>query len=199
MELISRNLIFLFFLCQFLTANCYKLTCEYSCEVEYQVISRVCRCKVIDFNSHKRETISEVDGLPDASNVELLLIDEQKMKFLPENIHNFLPNLKGIVIDSSELVSFTKNDLKPFGQLIFLFIGNNNIEELENDLFENNKALQWVSFINNFTKRIGGDILNHTESLQFANFQRNSCINFKAVGKDQIERLKLFIRRDCKV
>lgn len=184
-------------LCQFLITHSHKLTCEYSCDVEYQIINTVCRCKVIGFNSNNRETITEVDGLPDEPNVELLLIDEQNMKFMPENLINFFPNLKGIIIDSSELISITKSDLKPFDQLKFLFIGNNSIEELQNDLFEFNKSLEWINFMNNFTKRIGGEIFNQLNNLKFANFQRNSCINYKAVGSDQMERLKLLIRRDC--
>lgn len=173
------------------------MTCEYSCDVEYQVINNVCRCKVIGFNSNNRETITEVDGLPQGANVELLLIDEQKMKFMPENLENFFTNLKGIIIDSSELISITKSDLKPFDKLKIIFIGNNNIEELENDLFEGNKSLEWINFMNNFTKRIGSEILNQLNDIKFVNFQRNSCINFKAFDSDQLKRLKLFIKRDC--
>lgn len=189
--------ILLLLLCQFLIARSYDLKCEYSCDVEYQIINTVCRCKVIDFNSNNREMITSVDGLPENSNIELLLIDGQNMKFFPQNITNFLPNLKGIIIDSSNLTSITKNDLKSFRKLQFLFIGNNKIEELQNDLFEDSQKIEWVNFMNNFTKRIGYEILNPLKQLKFANFSRNSCINFKAVGNDQMERLKLLIRRDC--
>lgn len=140
--------------------------------------------------------VSEVDGLPEDAHVEMLLIDEQQMKFVPENLSLHFPNLKGLIIDSSELSSLSKEDLQQFPQLKFLMVGNNNIEVLENDLFEGNGQIEWLAFINNFTKHIGSEILNPLEDLKVANFQRNTCVNFKALEMD-IGRLKTLIRRDC--
>ena len=173
-----------------------KLTCEYSCELDYQVIGSVCRCKILNFNSNNREVVDEVDGLPENAQVEMLLIDEQKMRLLPENLSLHFPNLKGLIIDSSELSSISKEDLQQFPELKFLMIGNNNIEVLENDLFENNEHIEWLSLINNFTKRIGSGILNPLKDLRVANFQRNTCVNFRALRTD-FERLKNVFRRDC--
>lgn len=58
-----------------------KLTCDYSCEVNYQVIGSVCRCKILNFNSNNRQVVGGVDGLPENAHVELLLIDEKKIIF----------------------------------------------------------------------------------------------------------------------
>lgn len=140
--------------------------------------------------------VSEVDGLPVNAHVEMLLIDEQKMIFLPENLSLHFPNLKGLIIDSSELSSFSKEDLQQFPQLKFLMIGNNNIEVLENDLFERNEHIEWLTFINNFTKHIGSEILNPLKDLKVANFQRNTCVSFKALRAD-VDSLKTLFRRDC--
>lgn len=173
------------------------MNCEYSCDVEYQIIGSVCRCKVMGYNSEVRETISDIDGLPEHSNVEMLLIDDQKMKLLPSNLNISFPNLKGLIIDSSTLISITREDLKQFPNLKFVMIGNNNIELLNDNLFEDNEAIEWLAFINNFTKRIGSDILNPLKNLKFANFQRNTCVNFKANEASEIDRLKILIRQNC--
>lgn len=171
--------------------------------MEYQVIGNVCSCKVLNFISNNREVISEIDGLPEDSgnnnNVELLLIDEQKMKLLPHDLNLYFPNLKGLIIDSSELNSITRGDIQQFPSLRFLMIGNNNIESLGDDLFENNTSIEWLSLINNFIKRIGSETLTPLRNLKFANFQRNSCINFKATDDSSIEKLKSLINKDCNV
>jgi Leucine-rich repeat (LRR) protein len=176
------------------------MTCDISCDVEYQVIGFVCRCKVVEFNSLTRVPITEVTSIThqqNLSNIKMLVIDEQQMSFLPSNLSTFFPNLEGLIIDASELSEITQNDLKDFKNLKFLFIGNNNVAEISSDLFSKNPNIQWITFINNFTKRIGPDVFKSLHALDYANFQRNSCVNYKAVGSDEIEKLNYFVQRDC--
>lgn len=165
------------------------------------MLGKVCRCQVTSFDSSIRETITTVSNEGEFngnySAIELLLIDGVNMKFLPLNIHEHMPNLQGLIIDESNLSSIQRSDLKFLNSLKFLFIGNNNISELDEDLFVDNPRVEWLTFINNFTKKIGKNILKPLSNLTFANFQRNSCISFKAVGSDEIEKLKRFIGRDC--
>ncbi|KAG5682654.1 hypothetical protein PVAND_011993 [Polypedilum vanderplanki] len=180
------------------------LNCEISCETEYQVIGKICRCKIIGFDSASRETITEIafnqqHFSGNLTDIKLLLIDEQVMKFFPSNLYEFFPNLQGLIIDSSQLSSISKNDLRNFPNLRMIFIGNNKIDELHDDLFEKNLSLEWITFLNNFTKKIGSEILNSLSKLEFANFMRNSCVSYKAIGNAEIEKLKVFIKRDCTV
>lgn len=165
------------------------------------MIGKVCRCRVVEFHSNVREIITEIayqqpyDG--SNSDIKLILIDDQFMKFLPTNFDEFFPNIEGIIIDSSQLSSITRDDLKKFRHLKFLFIGNNKIDELSADLFDENLNVEWISFMNNFIKKIGQDILSPLNDLKFANFARNSCINFIANSSEKIEKLKNDIKRYC--
>jgi hypothetical protein len=168
------------------------------------VIDKICRCKVEGFDAVSREAITEIafnrqlfSG--NLTDIKLLLIDEQVMKFFPSNLHEFFPNLQGLIIDSSQLSAIGRDDLRNFPNLKMLFIGNNKIDELRDDLFEDNPSLEWITFLNNFTKRIGSGVLSALGKLEYANFMRNSCVSYKATGAAEIEKLKHFIKRDCTV
>lgn len=198
-----RHLLLITFILQLFITNINSITlkCEITCDTEYQVLGTICRCKVVEFNSISRETITDVrhEGSFNGnySDIKLILIDGQNMKFIPSKIYDFFPNIQGLIIDESNLSSIDRNDLKYFKTLKFLFIGNNQINSLDDNLFADNLDIVWLTYINNYSRKIGQNILNPLINLNFANFQRNSCINFKAIGKSEIEKLKKFIIRDC--
>jgi Leucine rich repeat len=176
------------------------LQCEISCDTEYQIIGTICRCKVQNFNSTERVAITGVhtiNNFHNISDIKLLLIDEQIMKFLPSNLHNFFPNLSALIIDSTQLTSIARIDLENFEHLQLLFIGNNKIDELNGDLFHGNPHVEWITYINNFTKRISADIFDALPNVHFVSFLRNSCVNYKAANVAEIENLKAIISRQC--
>lgn len=178
------------------------LNCNYSSNTEYQVIGKIYMCDVKNFSvTNDDDIVSEVTGTHEDGmakhNVKLLKIEQQQLPFMPRNLHNFFPNLEGLIIDTSKLKVITKNDLNSFPKLKLLFIGHNKIDNLPGDLFEGNPDIEWLVYIDNYTKHIAGNLLQQVPRLQFANFQRNTCINRKAVNADEIALLKTEIENKC--
>lgn len=176
--------------------------CEYSSNVEYQIIGKAYRCDVNNLNISSIDgDVEKINGIHETehsnANVLLLKIEQQRMPNIPKNLNIFFPNLEGLIIDSSHLEILGKADLRGFPKLRFLYIGHNRIEKLDEGLFEGTPNIEWLVFINNFTKRISHNILLPLSKLSFANFQRNTCVNKKASNQQEIELLKKEIEIKC--
>lgn len=139
------------------------------------------RCNVKNLVVNSRDTfISQIidqngteikDGL---KAIDALNIHEQQVKFIPQDITKFLPNLKAIVIDGSNLESIEKEDLKQFGKkLKFLHVGRNKLTSLSSDLVEYTPSLKYFYFHENPLKFIGSGIIKNLKQLEFLYF--TSC------------------------
>lgn len=151
--------------------------------------------------SSEYEIVVAISGNHEAgkgdNDVQLLKIEQQNMTHLPKHLQKFFPNLEGLIIDSTNLKVISRQDLSAFLKLKFLFIGRNHIEKLDAGIFEDTPEIEWLVFIDNFTKRIFSEVLKPLSKLHFANFQRNTCINRKAVNLNEIDVLVEEIKRRC--
>jgi carboxypeptidase N regulatory subunit/peroxidase len=152
-------------------------------------------------NTSDEESADEVFGIHEQGktleDVKLLLIQDQTVLKLPKNIQKFFPNLEGLIVDNSSLREISKADLVNFPKLKLLFIGRNKIDKIESDLFEGCFDIEYLIFINNFTRKIGADILAPLAKLKFANFSQNTCNLKKATNQEEIVVLKSEILRKC--
>jgi Leucine-rich repeat (LRR) protein len=183
-------------------ASALSIRCEFSQTEEYHVIGKPYRCEVTSLtNSSGDDSVSEVVGSHEPGktlqDVKLLLIQDQTVLNLPRNIQKFLPNLEGLIVDNSSLREISKADLVNFPKLKLLFIGRNKIDKIESDLFEGCSGIEYLIFINNFTRKIGADILTPLTKLKFANFSQNTCSLKKATNQREIDVLKSEILKKC--
>lgn len=107
----------------------------------------------------------------------LSLKGSNELEFMPRGIVKKFHRLKVMGFESCGLKYLSKEDMQQFGnQLEALNIWNNKIERIEEDLFDYNKNLVYISFMDNPLMSIGSDILNHLKKLpKLEQFNLNGC------------------------
>lgn len=118
--------------------------------------------------------------------------------FIPTGITNYFKNLTILVVAHTGLKSVTKEDLQPFKHLRGLYLDNNQLEFLEEDLFMFNPRLQEINFSKNKLKYIAYNVLDSLAFLKKADFLKNRGINIGATGLEQIEILKKVLSKKFK-
>lgn len=121
------------------------------------------------------------------------------MKFMPKGIGKLLPNLEGIQISKAKLASIDIQDLKPFKNVIKLYLHSNELEVLDTNLFEFNVELRIVHLARNKLKFIGMNILEPLPKLEKAYFDNNPCINLQAASPHSLAHLKAQINEKCQL
>lgn len=122
-------------------------------------------------------------------HVRALRIPNQIVHRIPGNIDRFFPNLVAVEWFRSELIAITASDLQQFPNLEVLSIHANRVESLDGRLLQNNPRLRSIAFNDNSLAHVGFDLMTDLRFLQFANFQRNPCVDAVAHTPEDIRVL----------
>lgn len=136
--------------------------------------------KVVEKSDRK---VTEVTGLQqdEKTSVDVVKIQSRgnTIKFLPQNLQIFFPNLESIDISHAKLQKISKNDFIPFGtRLKSVKLPFNKIKFLESGLFQHNPNLELINLSNNqisFVSR--GALSNVKEHVTTFSFFNNPCFN----------------------
>lgn len=120
--------------------------------------------------------------------------------YFPKNLEKFFKNVELIIIQHLKLLEITQSDLKPFKELKYLSLENNNISCIERDLFKFNTELRVIKLNSNKIKYIFSAVLDHLVNLKYLWLNSNECIkaNHNSYG-DRDETLKLIeeVKKEC--
>ncbi|KAJ6639146.1 Leucine-rich repeat-containing G-protein coupled receptor 5 [Pseudolycoriella hygida] len=176
------------------------INCDYVDTVQgdlgtlYTCLSRV--VFVGDSRTVTQVSENHLDGR-NSSSVQAIIYN-QTLNFFPRNVSEFFPNIQIIYanfINSSELY---REDLKGFEDLRSFRFGNNNLKEIENDLFTNNLLLTSVYFEHNPITHVGHSVFSHLNNLNTLYMYNTSCMNrFAANNRIEVERLVFSIIIEC--
>lgn len=133
------------------------------------------------------------------SDVKALFINDKTCFFVPKGIGRFFKHLENLQIRNSALNEVSKVDLRPFSELIGLWLDGNNLKFLEADLFEFNRNLQFIDFRNNRIQTISADILDPIFNLREILFSGNVCISNDARNLDQLKDVTDKINEKCRI
>jgi Leucine-rich repeat (LRR) protein len=140
---------------------------------------------------------SSYDENDDITN---LGIYRQTVHYVPKFTVKFATRIKYLTILRCGLKEIRKEDLKQFPQLEKLWLGNNDLEWLEGDLFAFNPELVGLSFDDNEKlKYIGENLVDLLPRFREAVFRSAGCIEFiytKTYGS--LEELKTKLNTECK-
>lgn len=125
--------------------------------------------------------------------------DEVTFTTMFKGIDNFFPNLVVILWQDGKIEKLSAEDFEPFPKLTLLSFSENHLQSLDSNLFMHTKQLRWISFGYNKLNNVGSGILDVLESLMYANFRDNTCVDFIAQNKSQVEKLSALLRTDCTV
>lgn len=177
--------------CQFVVhmTNLGPLQRPYQCKASDQPVT--------DHVSVDRVVGSHATGKSD-NDVRVVNIQSIKSKRIPSGFENSFKNIEGIFAFSSEKTILLGEDLFPFSKLKYFDISFNRITHLPSDVFAGNPQLEWVDISENRLKLVGLNILDSLNSLHYANFADNICINELGRDKTDITRnIKRLLKLNC--
>ncbi|KAL7013046.1 hypothetical protein ACKWTF_015173 [Chironomus riparius] len=134
----------------------------------------------------------------DKSNDQVLGITEtyNKIHFFPRGLNNVFKRLKMIEFKQCGLLEIHQSDLMHLTRLEYLDLDKNNIEVIEDGLFDFNPSMRFIFFSNNKIFEIHPEVFDHLTKLRYLYMERNQCINMNARDslhgvKDVIKQFKL--------
>lgn len=111
-------------------------------------------------------------------DIEFVCINDSTIKFFPQGLNNFFPHLRGVSISKCGLKSISREDLVGLEEIEELFLNDNKLTSLPDDLFVDMKKLEVISFVNNRLKYISSELLQPIETkLISAFFSDNKTID----------------------
>jgi len=114
-------------------------------------------------------------------NVEAFNVERKgQIHHFPRGLNKIFKKLKGILITGSGLKEIHQSDLKDFPKLIFLSLSSNNLEILEENLFQFNLNLEVIYLDSNKISHIDPSVFEKLTKLKTLYLQSNSCINMYA-------------------
>jgi len=122
----------------------------------------------------------------------------RNIKYFPQGIENIFQNLKLLYIEFGRLKEVHQADLKPFPKLISLSVEQNDIEILEEGLFDSNPNLKIIFLTANKIFHIHEDIFNNLFNLNFLFIERNPCIDMESErNSTAIREIQKYIKENC--
>jgi hypothetical protein len=101
------------------------------------------------------------------------------IRYFPHGLEKIFGNLKLISIWYGRILGINKSDLKPFTELVYLSLYENDIKILESGLFDFNPKLEVISLSNNKIYNIGEFVFNNLANLSYLGLEWNTCINYE--------------------
>lgn len=184
-----------------LKAQCINLECKFNLIFNADfVLENECVARNLNVTS-RNETVTTINGHLASffhdHNTTSLKVLHNTMHFIPQGIQTFFPDIERILIHRSELKSIEQADIKPFPKLIELNVWGNDIEKLDDDLFQFNPEIFTLDFSNNKLKVIGENVLTPLNKLDYACFRGNDCIFFTLWKRSLIEGFKAEVKANC--
>jgi len=200
----SSLLLFLFTILQ--VASSIEIQCSYNTNFNYSILGQVYRCEIqnnFDVASPEDVVVNSVNEkhLYNMSNdnVTGLFSASKNLKYIPKKMENFFKNIKLIDLVDNRIKKVQQDDLKPFPKLIYCGFKDNEIETLENGLFDYNLELELVSFWNNKITQVGPNVFDHLTKLTWLYFDQNPCIDIRVEdNRSGVQKMIQKVTQNCK-
>lgn len=133
-----------------------------------------------------------------ADDVKFFYAAQMQINFFPQNLHKSLQHLETIQIKEANLKEVTSHDLRPFGdKLRNLWLGYNDIELIEADLFEFTPNIEWIYLERNKIKNVESGAFDGLAKLVKFNFEKNPCHGGEVSDKTGVSYLVADIEFKC--
>lgn len=157
-------------------------------------------CIAIDLNITSLDQIATSLNGQTESHIDVVgfLVQRQTLKFFPKGIEKFLPNLERINIYKSQMQSIRNLDLKPFTNLTELYLDDNDIEVIPDDLFAYNPELEVISFSNNTRLRaVGKNVIQVGTKMRAVYFRNAGCANVFETWQPMLTYVRTKVENNC--
>jgi Leucine-rich repeat (LRR) protein len=129
----------------------------------------------LDVENRTNITLKLSESIKSSQNMTNLIIEDQRMFFMPSNLKEYFPNITELKIINSSLKEISNKNLDGFKDLEILHIIGNEIREISPNLFENNKKLIKIDLSENRIQLIYVEAFQDLK-LKSLNVDGNQCI-----------------------
>ncbi|XP_070509762.1 uncharacterized protein [Chironomus tepperi] len=180
------------------------LECSYM-SWTYDAVGNIYICSILnDLNILSIESAFIKTAIGDLSssksNDQVLGITEtfNQIHFFPRGLNNVFKRLKLIEFKDCGLLEIHKTDLMPLTRLEYLNLDNNEIQVIEDELFDLNPSMRYISFKNNKIFEVHPEVFDHLTKLRYLIMERNRCINMYANDSpSQVKQVIQKIQQSC--
>ncbi|KAL7013363.1 hypothetical protein ACKWTF_015352 [Chironomus riparius] len=152
-------------------------------------------------NSRPEAIIDEISGTHkngyNNENVVAFQISGGTAFYAPKNVEKYFKNLKAIAYQSCQLKEIHQDDLKAFPQLLDLYLTGNQLQVLEQGLFDFNPDLVYVNIGTNKIVQIHSNIFDNLKKLTQIYLSGNTCLSKDATDPSQIKELIQEVSSKC--
>lgn len=167
------------------TMHCINLECLYSDRNDHGYKCDVSSLRIVSKDDREVLKVLGNHNNPRRGDESVKFFDVigKTVNFFPQNLHEFFPHLEILQVYGSNLREVSGNDLRNFSEsLKFLWLSTNEIEIIEQNLFENTKNLEWVDFSYNKINHVDARSFESLTQLKSLAFDTNLCHSGNAVN-----------------
>ena len=182
-----------------------SIECDYNNNMNYHVLGNIYRCEVKNnpnIISDETAVISGINGQHQGTktNNDVLgfLAASKTIQVFPKGLEKFFNNIKLIHIYKCELKEIHQNDLKAFPHLVIFALSFNEIEVIEEGLFDFNPNLEYVLFYESKIIHIDSNVFDNLSKLRYFWFGSVPCVSKDIVNsrKEVLEAIKV-VKSKC--
>jgi hypothetical protein len=155
------------------------LTCTYDTYSSLTTWPRFqyCKLKSIDLSESFKSTVHSFSGTSAQRSTATVVWFENILNiptFLPKEIPSHFPNLNGLFLYNCNLPTL-KNEFftRDFRGVQYLFLGYNNLQEIEANAFQNLVKLKWISLLNNQIQALPFQLFLQNPALFYIDLRSN--------------------------
>jgi hypothetical protein len=185
-----------------ITLNCdYKMS-----SIPWPIVSTIYECYIENdlFITHPQMPISDASGnhLSWKNNLKVagFYARSAEVSYFPNNLEKIFPNLQLIAIAMCGLRVIRQQNLRPFDQLKYLCLFDNEIEVIEKHLFAHNLMLEAIDLRENRIMKININVFDYLINLQILYLSdafNSSCVTTDASDRTAVVKLIQDIKEDC--
>ncbi|CAG9810344.1 unnamed protein product [Chironomus riparius] len=182
------------------------IECDYGFVDTYSIAGQIYDC-IVDNNpnilTEESAIISKVSGLHNDSNsnddVLGIRAFSKTIQVFPKGLEMIFKNLKVIYIENSELKEIHQSDLKVFPDLIYFYLKGNEIEVIEQGLFDFNPNLELAGFDERNIVHIDPNVFDNLSRLRYFYLSEVPCVNWKTIydSKVQVQAAIMAVKLRC--
>ncbi|XP_070507833.1 uncharacterized protein MCAP_0864-like [Chironomus tepperi] len=197
-QLISLLLIFFVFN----NVNAVDIQCEFrNDDFDAFINQYTCVVQVNLMITAKNTAINLVRGSHNSgknnNDITGLSIRDKRMQYMPANLADKFKNLIAMRIRNGKLKEVSQSDFKSFPKLRYLNLDANDLEVLDDDLFEFNPLLEVIWFEGNKIKAIGQSTFANLKNLRDLDMNGNICYSKRMSSKYDMSTNMAVMKQKC--
>jgi len=163
--------------------------CQYN-NGAWSILGNIYWCNVQNLDNITSLDAAQIDSINGThlagfnnDNVEAIqVLSKGQIHYFPRGLNTIFKNLKGIRIENAGLKELHQSDLKVFPKLVQFWLFGNSLEILEENLFEFNPDLEFISLWANKISHIDPNVFAKLTKLRYLYLFGNTCISMAAVN-----------------